>query len=296
MELRVLRYFLTVVHEENITKAAEILHITQPTLSRQIKELEEELGTQLFLRGKSKITLTQEGMLLRRRAEELIELADRTAREFDGQEKMIEGEICIGAAEAFSMHTLAKQMKCFSTEYPRIRYNLLSGNADDIKERIDKGLLDIGLLLEPVDIDKYEFLRLPIRERWGILMHQNSPLTEKEQIQPEDLINLPLLISKRFVVQNEIKNWYGSDYDKLNIIATYNLIYNAAIMVEEGLGNAITIDKLVSQNEDRRVCFRPFYPELLTGTVLVWKKHQVFSTATTRFIEYVKASLNQTQI
>jgi DNA-binding transcriptional LysR family regulator len=288
MEIRVLKYFLTVAREESITKAAEILHITQPTLSRQLMQLEEELGTQLFIRGKSKITLTDEGMLLRRRAEEIVDLHDRTEREFTELDNLIGGEIFIGAAETKAMHALADLIKKFSKEFPQVKYNLYSGNADDIKERIDKGLIDIGLLTEPVSIEKYDYIRLPQKETWGLLMRKDSLLAEKDYIKPEDLIGIPIIYSKRSIVQNEIHNWFGCGHEKLNIIATYNLIYNAAVMVEEGLGYAVSLEKLVNLNDETNICFRHFYPKLEIGTVIVWKKHQVFSPATTKLIDRIK--------
>lgn len=287
MDIRVLKYFLTVAREENITRAAEVLHITQPTLSRQLIQLEEELKVKLFVRGKNKITLTNEGMLLRRRADEIVDLADRTEREFGEQDSLIGGEIFIGAGESNAMHTLANLIKMFHNEYPQVKYNLYSGNADDIKERIDKGLIDIGLLTEPVNIEKYDFIRLPNKETWGVLMTKDSPLANKEFIKPEDLTNMPIIITKRSIVQNEIQNWFGSYYEKLKIMGTYNLIYNAAIMVEEGLGYAVCFEKLVNINEETNLCFKQFYPKLETGTVIVWKKHQVFSAATAKFIEKV---------
>ena len=183
MEIRVLKYFLTVAREESITKGAEILHITQPTLSRQLMQLEEELRVQLFIRGKNKIILTDEGMLLRRRAEEIVDLVGRTEKEFDEHDNLIGGEIFIGAGETNAMHTLADLIKEFNKEYPQVKYNLYSGNADDIKERIDKGLIDIGLLTEPVNIEKYDFIRLPNKEAWGVLMQKDSPLAKKEYIE-----------------------------------------------------------------------------------------------------------------
>ncbi|AGF55558.1 DNA-binding transcriptional LysR family regulator [Clostridium saccharoperbutylacetonicum] len=287
MEIRVLKYFLTVAREESITKGAEILHITQPTLSRQLMQLEEELGVELFTRGKSKITLTDEGMLLRRRAEEILDLVDKTEREFGEQDNLITGQIFIGAGETNAMHVLANLIKEFNKEYPQVKYNLYSGNADDIKEKIDKGLIDIGLLTEPVNIEKYDFVRLPNKEIWGVLMQKDSPLAKKENIKPEDLSNMAVINTKRPMVQNEIENWFGTQYEKINVIATYNLIYNAAIMVEEGLGYAICFEKLVNINNETNLCFKPFYPKLETGTVIVWKKHQVFSAATTKFIEKI---------
>lgn len=291
MEIRVLKYFLAVAREENITKAAEYLHITQPTLSRQLMQLEEELNTILFVRGKSRITLTDEGMLLRRRAEEIVDLANKTEKEFLEQNDLVTGEIFIGGGETYAMHALANVIKEFQSEFPQVTYNLHSANADDIKERIDKGLIDIGVLTEPVDIEKYEFVRLPNKEVWGVLVPKDSALAQKDVITPRDLSSLPILITKRAIVQNEIANWFGKYYDTLNIIATYNLIYNAAVMVEEGIGYVITLDKLVNTNEDTKLTFIPLSPRLETGTVVVWKKHQIFSPATAKFIEKIKNAL-----
>ena len=199
MEIRVLKYFLAVAREENITKAAEVLHITQPTLSRQLMQLEDELGAQLYIRGKNKITLTEEGMLLRRRAEEIVDLADKTEREFLQREDLIAGEIYIGAGETYAMRQVAKMMKEFSIQYPQVQYHLFSGQADDIKERIDKGLIDFGLLTEPVDIEKYDFARLNYKDRWGIIVPNDSVLASKEHVTPQDLINQPLLIPQRSI-------------------------------------------------------------------------------------------------
>ena len=291
MELRVLKYFLAVAREENITKAAEFLHITQPTLSRQLMQLEEELNAQLFIRGKNRIVLTDEGMLLRRRAEEIVDVANKPEKEFLEQDNLVTGEIFIGGGETNAMHILARIIKEFKEEYPQIKYQFYSGNADDIKERLDKGLIDIGLLTEPVDFDKYEFLRLEQKEVWGILAPKDSKLAAKEYATPQDLLKLPLLSTRRTIVQNEIANWFGQDYEQLDIIATYNLIYNAAIMVEEGIGYAICFEKLVNIYDETKIRFIPFYPPLLTGTVIVWKKHQIFSPATARFIEKIKHSL-----
>lgn len=291
MEIRVLKYFLTVAREESITKAAEVLHITQPTLSRQLMDLENELGARLFTRGKSKITLTEYGILLRRRAEEIVDLADKTEKEFSERDKLIGGEIFIGCGEINAMHVMADLIKKFSKAYPQVKYNLCSGNADDIKERIDKGLIDIGLLLEPVNIEKYDFIRLPQKEKWGVLMRKDCALAEKEHIKPEDLIGMPIINTKRAIVQNEIQNWFGVNYEKLDIISTYNLIYNATIMVEVGLGYAISLEKLVNIYDETKICFKPFYPKLETGAIIVWKKHQAFSEATTKFIENLKMFL-----
>lgn len=288
MELRVLKYFLAVAREGNITKAAETLNITQPTLSRQLMQLESQLDSKLFIRGKNKILLTDKGILLRRRAEEIIDLTEKTEKEFLQDDEVIAGEILIGSGEVNAMHSFAKFMKSFYDLYPQIQYNLYTGNADDIKEKIDKGLIDIGILIEPVDISRYDFIRLNKKETWGILMKNSDPLADKDYITANDLINKPIINTKRAVVQNEIFNWFGENYHKLKIVSTYNLIFNAAIMVEEGLGYAITLDKLVNSNDKKNLCFRPLFPKLETGTVVVWKKHQLFSLATTRFINKLK--------
>lgn len=288
MELRVLKYFLAVAREANITRAAEILNITQPTLSRQLIQLEDELDAQLFIRGKNKITLTDKGMLLRRRAEEIIDLADKTEREFLHNDELIAGEIFIGSGETNAMHSLAKLMKDFHDLYPNIQYNIYSGNADDIKERIDKGLIDIGLLTEPVDISKYDFIRLKEKETWGVLMRKDDILASKDYVTSMDLIDKPLISSRRSSVQNEIFNWFGNEYDKLNIVSTFNLILNAAIMVEEGLGYAFSFENLININEESNLCFKPLLPKVETGTVMVWKKHQFFSAATSKFIDEIR--------
>lgn len=289
MELRVLKYFLAVAREENITKAAESLNITQPTLSRQLMQLEDELDTKLLIRGKNKVSLTDKGMLLKRRAEEIVDLAQKTKEQFLQEDEVIAGEISIGSGEVKAMNFFAKIMKNFYDEHSQIQYNIYTGNADDIKEKIDKGLIDIGILTEPVDISKYDFIRLNEKETWGVLMKKNDPLADKDYITANDLINKPLINTKRTIVQNEIFNWFGENYDKLNIVSTYNLIFNAAIMVKEGLGYAITLDKLVNFNDETNLCFKPLYPKLETGVVVVWKKHQMFSPAISKFIEKIKS-------
>lgn len=292
MELRVLRYFLTVAREQNITRAANILHITQPTLSRQLIQLEEELHAQLFIRGKSQISLTEEGMLLRRRAEDIIDLCDKTEKEFANREETISGDIFIGSGETQAMRMMADVMKVFHEQYPFTNFHMYSGNADDIKEKIDKGLIDLALLMEPVQLDKYDFIRLPYKETWGLLTRKDNPLAQKEVITPSDLRNENLIITRRAIVQNEIASWFHDEYEHLQIISTYNLIYNAAIMAEQGMGNVICFDKLVPTDEHSTLCFRPFSPTLVTGVVLVWKKHQIFSPAANKLLEYLKEAFS----
>lgn len=285
MELRVLRYFVAVAREESITGAAESLHVTQPTLSRQLMELEEELGKKLFIRGSRKLTLTDEGVLLRKRAEEIIELVEKTETEIITSDEIINGDIYIGGGETDTMRIIAQTAKKLQKEYPNIRYHIFSGNADDVTERLDKGLLDFGILIEPADIKKYEYIKLPATDIWGLLMRKDSPLASCDTIKPENLLNIPLLCSRQSMVGKEISEWIGLDYDKLNIVTTYNLVYNASLMVEEGIGYALSLDKLVNTTGNSVLCFKPLEPKLEVGLNIVWKKSQIFSKAAKKFLE-----------
>lgn len=244
MELRVLRYFLAVAREETISRAAEALHVTQPTLSRQMMELEEELGKTLFLRGKRKITLTEEGMFLRKRAQEIVALVEKTEAEFSGPDESISGEVYIGGGETDAMRLIARAAHELRAMHPRITFHLFSGNAEDVTERLDQGLADFGVFIEPADLAKYDFVKLPVRERWGLLMRKDSPLAAKQSVCPEDLSGLPVLLSRQSMVMNEISGWMGDKSGQLHIVSTYNLLYNAALMVEEGLGCACVWTKL----------------------------------------------------
>ncbi|MGN0266790.1 MAG: LysR family transcriptional regulator [Lachnospiraceae bacterium] len=289
MEIRVLRYFLMVAREENITRAAELLHVTQPTLSRQLMQLEEELGVKLFQRSNHSIRLTEDGMLLRKRAQDIVSLADKTENEFHHKEDNLAGEIAIGSGESRNVQSLAKIISLFQKKYPGVRYDFYTANADDIKERLDRGLLDIGLLMEPVDISKYNFVRLEKRERWGVLVRQDSELAQKDTVTPADLIYIPLIMVKRALVQNELANWFGDYYDQIHVVATYNLINNAAVMVENGIGAALCI-KL--ENAFGNLRFIPLSSAIDTGAVLVWRKNQLTSRAAHQFIEFVKNCRN----
>lgn len=212
MEIRVLRYFLTVVREESITKASEVLHITQPTLSRQLAQMEEDIGVKLFDRGTRKIKLTNEGILLRRRAEEILQLVDKTEKELVEQEEQVEGKISIGCGEIAAVQLLPKIIESFRQKYPRVTFDIFTATADLVKEQMDKGLLDIGLLLEPVDMVKYEFIRLNIREKWVVLMKSDDPLSKKETVSAKDLSVLPLILPRRMNVQSELASWFGNYY------------------------------------------------------------------------------------
>ncbi|MGN7941617.1 LysR family transcriptional regulator [Virgibacillus sp. 6R] len=292
MELRVLRYFLTVAREGSITGAADFLHVTQPTLSRQLKDLEQELGKKLFIRRSHSIVLTEEGMHLRKRAEEIIEMVDKLETEFHSMEETISGDVYIGGGETDAMKQIARVVKKLQLNYPNIRYHLYSGNEDDVTERLDKGLLDFGILIQPADISKYNYINIPAKDVWGVVMRKDSPLARKNTIQATDLLNVPLICSRQVMKQtfskNEFADWFGEDFDKLNVVSTYNLAYNAGIMVEEGIGYAIVLDKIVNTSSDRNLCFRPLDPKLESGLNLVWKKHQVFSSAANMFLNEIQ--------
>lgn len=294
MELRVLRYFLAVAREESITAAAAALHITQPTLSRQMMELEQELGTRLLVRGKrnSKITLTDGGMLLRKRAEEIISLSDRTEAEFRAADDLVSGDVYIGGGETDAMRLIAKAAKALQDAHPHVRLHLYSGNANDVSERLDNGLLDFGVLIEPANVSKYDFIRLPATDTWGLLMRKDSPLAQKEGIRSTDLDKLPLLVSRQSMVRNELSGWAGRDFDQLAIVATYNLIYNAALMVDEGFGYALTLDKLVNTGGNSNLHFIPLEPKLEANLSIVWKKYSLFSKAADKFLEQLGKQLH----
>lgn len=295
MELRVLRYFLTVVNEESITKAADALHITQPTLSRQLSQMEEDLGIKLFDRGSRKITLTSEGILLRRRAEEILQLVDKTEKEMTEQEKLVDGEISIGCGELASVHIVAELIKSFQERYPLVRYDIHTANADHIRERLDKGLTDIGLLLEPVDIEKYEFIRMNIKEKWVVLMRPDDPLAEKEAVTPKELSKHPVCLVKRTLVKNELASWFRNYFKKLHIQFTSNMSTNAAIMVKNGLTYALVLEGSLPYWNTEQICYRPLSPELTATSVLAWKRHQPQSLAATKFIEHIRQYLSDNQ-
>ena len=294
MELRVLRYFLAVAREESISDAAEFLHITQPTLSRQLMDLEEELGKQLLIRGKRnrKIILTEDGMRLRKRAEEIVALADKTEAEFLAADDAVSGDVYIGCGESDAMHIIAKTAVKLRQDYPDIHFHLYSGNAEEVSERMEKGLLDFGIFITSANIDKYDYLKLPAYDTWGLIMRKSDELTAKNFITPQDLEGLPLIMSRQALVQEDISRWGKKQIQNLNVVATYNLVYNAAIMTREGFGYTLTLDKLANTGSDSDLCFRPLKPELRINLNLVWKKYQLFSKASQKFLEYLKNEIN----
>lgn len=296
MEIRVLKYFLTVVREQSITKAAEVLHITQPTLSRQLAQLEDEIGVKLFERGSRNISLTGDGLLLRRRAEEILQLVDKTERELAEQDEQIEGKITVGCGEIGSVQLLPELFESFHKKYPFVTFDLYTATADEVKEQMDKGLVDIGLLLEPIDIEKYDFIRLDMKEHWIVLMRSDCPLAEKEYVTAKELSGLPLIMPRRLKIQSELASWFGDHYNDLNVLFTSNLSTNAAVMVSRGLAYSIVIEGMMSFWDKSKITYRPLYPFLTATSVLAWKRGQPFSPAVTKFIEHIKCLLGMDRV
>ena len=298
MELRVLKYFLTVAREGSITGAANSLHLTQPTLTRQIQELERELGQKLLVRGKYKVTLTPEGMILRKRAQEIVDMVEKTEAEFQAITDTISGEVYIGGGESDCMKYIAEIIKEIQADYPDIKFHISSGNAEDVTEKLDKGLLDFGVLIQPVDLSKYDNLPLPDKDVWGVIMRKNSPLAKKNYIELEDLKGLPLINSRQAMRKTSSKNefieWFHGEFENMNTVATINLVYNAAVMVKAGIGYAITLDKLVDTSSESDLCFRPLKPRLESGLDIVWKKYQVFSPAAKLFLDKLHEKFGKT--
>lgn len=290
MELRVLQYFLAVAQEQSISAAAQSLHLTQPTLSRQLRELEEALGKQLMIRGSRKITLTEEGMLLRKRAEEILDLVSRTEREVTQSDEAIAGDVYIGTGETDGVRQLARVAKQIQQDYPDVRFHIVSGDAVDVCDRLEKGLLDFGVLLGDIDRTRYNYLPLPMKDTWGVLMRRDSPLAGQQTVSPAQMWDKPLILSRQVDNKSGLYRWLGKEPTQLNTVATYNLIYNASLMVDEGMGYAFTLDKLVN-TIGSNLCFRPLQPKLELGMHLVWKKSQVFSKAAGLFLDCLQAYL-----
>lgn len=292
IETRLLHYFLTVAREQNITNAAKVLHITQPTLSRQMALLENEIGVKLFIRDSRPLSLTDEGLLLRRRAEEILELIEKTETEITVQEEQVEGTVAIGCGELASVKLLTELIANFSQQHPRVVFDVYTANADQIKRRMDDGLTDIGLLLEPVDMERYEYIRIPVRERWAAVMPSGVPLAKREHVTAKDLADIPVIMPSRQKVHDEVASWFGNYYEKLRVIGVSNLSTNAALMVRAGLGYALIIEGGLPFLEQSEVCLLPLYPELTATSVLAWRRGQPFSTAVNRFLEHAKCFLS----
>lgn len=293
MELRVLQYFLAVAREQSIVRAAESLHLSQPTLSTQIKAMEEELGKQLLIRktkGSRKVTLTAEGMILRKRAEEILNLVQKTEKEISLSDQIIVGDVYIGAGETDAVRYIARAARKLYKTYPGIHYHISSGNAQFVIEQLEKGLIDFGMVFGSIDHTKYHSIEMPFQDAWGVLMRRDSPLAAKESITPEDLWDKPLIISRQENNYGALTAWINRKLPELEIIATYNLLFNASLMVEEGLGYAIGFDKIINTSGKSSLCFRPLSPEMKESMRIIWKKYQVFSKASEKFLEILLKS------
>ncbi len=287
MDTRILRYFLAVAREKNITRAAEILHISQPSLSKQLMDFEEQLGKKLFIRGKRKITLTEEGALLSKRAEEIIMLLEKTEQEITSDSKIINGNISIGGG--IGLNSITKTASNLVSRYPEIRYDLISCDAEEAMERLDNGTLDFGILIEPVDVLKYEYISLPEVNNWGLLMRKDSLLAENNSVSQEDIKDFPLIIPKRTELQRELSRWMQKDILNFNVIGTYNLLFsNTSLFVKNGLGYAFSLDKLLYLEENSELCFRPFNPRIEVKFCIAWKKYRTLSKTAEKFAEEIK--------
>lgn len=291
MEIRVLRYFLAIAREENMTRAAKYLHVTQPTLSKQIKQLEEEIGKKLFIRSNYSIKLTDEGLLLRKRAEDILSMVDKTMEEFQALDDITGGDIYIGAAESESFSYFATVAKDLQLQYPNVKFHLYSGNTEVIAERLDRGLLDFAIIVQEVDLSKYNYIKIPTSDTWGVIMRKDSPLAKKEYITIKDLIDLPLIVSRQGITEDYPK-LFKEKLDQLHIVATFDLIYNASIMVKEGFGYALSFDKIVDTSENSELCFRVLKPELKTNMYIIWKKYQVFTPIAEKLLSKMQQHFN----
>lgn len=293
MELIQMKYFLAVAREESISKATDFLYITQPSLTRQIQKMEKEVGQPLFTRGK-KMRLTEAGQLLRRRAEEILSLYEKTERELICPQASIGGDVYIGGGETRAMKYLLDAAQKMREQFPNIKLHIHSGDIADVCEHIDKGLLDFGLVIEPADLSRYESLRLPYREVWGLLMEKTHPLAAKESISPQDLRGIPLIQSRHSLLRSNVTEWYRSVSEELNVVATYNLIYNAALMTQSGIGCVLSIDGLVNTTGESKLCFRPLTPPVTAHVDVIWKKYQLFSQAAQIFLQFLREELAAT--
>lgn len=287
MEIRVLRYFLEVAREGSVTHAAQRLHISQPTLSKQLKDLEGELGKKLFVRSSFSVRLTDEGMLLRKRAEEILEMVDKTAEEFKALGEIAGGDIHIGCAESEGIRHLARRIKELKGQHPGIRAHLYSGDTNDLAGRLEQGLLDFAVIAQEVDLSKYNYLELPWIDTWGVVMRKDDPLSEKESIGIEDMLDRPLIVSRQGL-RGDLPRLLGEKADRLNVTATINLTYNGTLLVREGIGYLLTFDKLADTGERSELCFRPLIPVLETRLYFIWKKYQMFSPAAELLLEMMK--------
>lgn len=291
MEIRVLRYFLEIARAGNMTRAAEMLHVSQPTLSKQIKDLEQELGKKLFIRKSTSLSLTDEGMLLRKRAEDILDMVDKTTDEFKALDELTGGEVHIGCAESYQIKYLAQAIHSFKKKYPLFRYHLTSGNTEQVTERLDRGLIDFAVIVEPPNLSRYNYLELPETDIWGLIMKNDDPLARKNTICFEDLADLDLICSEQGM-KFDIARWCGEKADTLNLTGTLNLSYNGSVFVKEGLGYMLTFDKLIKTDSESGLCFRPLEPVLETKMYVIWKKYQVFTPIAELLLDELKEQIS----
>ena len=289
MEIRTLRYFLAVAREENMTRAAEILHVTQPTLSKQLKSLEDELGKKLFTRHSFSIRLTEEGLLLKDRAEDLVEMADKIEQEFVSLDDITGGELYLGLAESFQIRHLARAIKQFKQKYPNIRYHITSGDTEQVADKLDKGLLDFLVLAELPDPRKYEYITFPESDIWGVVMPAGSPLAGKSKIRANDLKGLPLFCSEQSW-NTEVKEWAGNTFADLTLEGSFKLSYNGSIFAREGLGYLLTYDHLIDTSKESGLVFSPLDPPLKSDMYLAWSRAQALTPISERFLTQVRES------
>lgn len=292
MEIRVLRYFLTVVREGSITKAADVLHITQPTLSRQLAQMEADMDVKLFDRGTRKIVLTSEGLLLQRRAEEILALVDKTENELTARDDNVEGTVSIGCGDLGAVKMMTELMGRFHKIFPAVSFELYTATADHISEQIERGLIDLGILLEPVNMEKFEFIRLKRKEQWVVAMHPDSPFARQEYVTASDLAEVPLILPHRLNVRSELASWFGDEFDKLNVPYTSSLPANSSIMVYNRLAYAIIIEGSIALWDHEKIAYRPLFPELTASSAIAWKRKQPFGLAASKFIEYIKKEIS----
>lgn len=299
MELRTLRYFLAVAKEASFTKAANVLHVTQPTLSRQLKELEEELDTDLFVRHSHSVSLTEDGMRLMKRAEEIVDIVKKTRAEFATDKNDIQGDIYIGAGETPAVNTLARVVADIRKDYPKVRTHIFSGNGQELIERLEKGLLDFALLIEPIDLSRFEYLELNDMDTWGVWVPKDGSLAQKEGVEREDLLDKPLLLSRQAIAKtsadNDFAAWFGDAFDRLNVVATYNLVYNAAVFAENNIGYLVSLKGLYHGDGASNLIYKPLSPKLESKLALAWKRNQVFSPAAQLFVTRLRELLTESR-
>lgn len=291
MEIRVLKYFLEIAREENMSRAAERLHVSQPTLSRTVKDLEEELGKQLFTRSNYSIHLTEEGMLLRKRAEDLIEMADKITDEFRSLGNIVSGDIYIGCAESYLVKYLARAIKNLNVIYPLIRFHITSGDTEQVEEKLKKGLYDFAFIVEPPDLSQYNYLEVPESDIWGAVIPNTHPLAQKNEITINDLLPYPIFASRQSMIV-DLPRWCGEYSEKLNLLASFNLTTNAAVFSKEGLGITLTFEHLVDTSKESGLVFRPLSPRLETKMYIIWKKHQMFTPAAKALLDELNNIFN----